>query len=298
MALVDTFVNEADGEAGAGLEPADGQKAKALAKSALRNKKAAALPFRQLWRHKYVKHNYDAAKAWKVFYWPLTHSGAGGQGFNPATRKAAAKLMAAAFNKWAKGDMKATVKRADGEKEVPVGNISREEFIRWFSNSAPGIPEDFDDVPLASLFVDEQEPPPPAQPPKPKPDPETADLDDPEAEQKRAEELGFELKDVQAYYDMQIAQALDSVRALARTKKKFKLKRIKVSPTGKVQAPDVPNPKPIPPAPPPGAEEPDEPEEPEEPETPPVGKPAGSSSMKGGRFPEGPRGPEGAPSPK
>lgn len=115
-----------------GDEPADSAGAKTLARQMLKSPETA-LSFRQLWRHKYIEHNLDASKAWKLFYWPMTHSGAGGKGYNPNTRVAASKLMVSAFSKWAKAGMKAKVRRADGMKELPVGQISRAEFVKWYS---------------------------------------------------------------------------------------------------------------------------------------------------------------------
>jgi len=279
-----------------GLEPADHERAKSMAASVLRSKAGIASLFRQLWRHKYVEHNYDADKAWKLFYWPITHSGAGGDGYNPETRKAASKLLVQAFNKWAKADMKTTVKRADGDKEMSVGDVSQAEFAKWFMSGAPAVSEDFGiryvrrvsvvAPSLSDLFVEQSSD-----------DPENADLDDPEVAKRRAEKLGFELKDVQAYYDMQVVQSLTPPQALSRTKKKFKLKVIKVSPIGKVMAPGVPDLQTAPP-PAPVSKEPEEPEEPEEPKQKPLPPAAGRSTMAGGRYPEGPRGPEGAPGPK
>jgi hypothetical protein len=261
-----------------------------LAKSVLANKKGVALQFRQLWRHKYVKGNFDASKAWKLFYWPLGQSGAGGKGFNPNTRKAASKLLVSAFNKWAKADMKAKVKRADGVKELPVGQISREEFVRWFTGGGASTSES-----MLDDFVDEAS----GTKKKEKP-PKERDI---QKEMERVEKEGYSLKDVQTYYDMQIAQGLDQGSAINRTKKQFKLKRITVSPAGVVLAPDAPNPKPTPAQqfvqePPP--EEPP-PEEPPPEEPPPKAAPKGrqpASTMKGGTFPEGPKGPEAAPKPK
>jgi hypothetical protein len=122
-----------EGEPGDGEEPADKGKARTLANAFKKDKNQLALMYRQLWRHKYSKGNYDRSKAWKLFYWPLTHSGAGGKGFGPATRKVAAKMLVGDFEKWAKADMKATVQRAGGAEEKPVGDISRAEFIKWFA---------------------------------------------------------------------------------------------------------------------------------------------------------------------
>ncbi len=115
-----------------GDEPADTAAAKVLARQMLKQP-STVLSFRQLWRHKYVKKDYDANEAWKLFYWPMSKAGAGGKGFNPNTRVAASKLMAVAFNKWAKAGMKTKVRRADGVKELPIGQISRAEFIKWYS---------------------------------------------------------------------------------------------------------------------------------------------------------------------
>ncbi|KKM62853.1 hypothetical protein LCGC14_1517410, partial [marine sediment metagenome] len=64
----DELFGEAD-EPGQGEEPADSKLAQTLARSFLKKKSALALPFRQLWRHKYVKKNYNADEAWKLFYW-------------------------------------------------------------------------------------------------------------------------------------------------------------------------------------------------------------------------------------
>jgi hypothetical protein len=140
------------GEPGQGEAPADSKLAQTLANTMLKNKAALALPFRQLWRHKYVKHNYQADEAWKLFYWTMTHAGAGGKGFNPATRKAASKLVTNAFSRWAKADMKAKVKRADGAVEKPVGEISKPEFVKWFMGSAPAISE----AGLHETFVEQE----------------------------------------------------------------------------------------------------------------------------------------------
>ena len=479
--------DELFGEAGApgdGEEPADGQKAKSLAKSLLKNKAALALPFRQLWRHKYIEKNYDAGEAWKLFYWTLTHSGAGGKGFNPSTRKAASKLAAAAFSRWARADMKAKVRRADGAVEKPVGDISRAEFVKWFANSAPAVSESaldkefvdearpdaqpkkragpgdpavdlrpgraheqgisfetgkavtftfmhnnerapkrggrfqqdiepvgyymttadetaikmwqqakvdfthgtakfrnplvldwgyaydesswkhrlheryglrgraltkallrdgYDGIvtvrkgftseivalkgkpkmseSLSAMFVEQEDdeqddekkkapkkppkkappkkksppPPPEEEPPEEEPPEEEPEKTDVEKEEDKAEKLGYEMKDVQAYYDLQLVSGLDQGAALVKTKRKFKLRRVKVSPIGTILAPDVPDPekkrrKEARKAPPPPPEE-------EPPEEEPAVGGAGGGGATGGTFPEGPKGPKGPPSP-
>ncbi len=449
----DELFGEADGP-GDGEEPADSKLARTLANTFLKKKAALALPFRQLWRHKYIKKNYDPAQAWKLFYWEMTHSGAGGKGYNPATRKAAAKLVTNAFSRWAKAGMKAKVKRADGAVEKPVGEISRPEFVRWFMSSAPSVsegrlheqlvgqeygrrppmvepkmPEDdptldlrlriaraqgwtfktgqsikfrfmhnderalnaggrfqqdieptgyymttapddrtieslrkagkkytvgtasfrnplvldwgsaydqsswkyrlsqhydakkrgltkallrdgYDGIvtvrqgvtseivalkgkpkmveSLRRLFVEQEDDEPPKKPPvkkkTPPPEPEEEpEMSDLEKEEEKAEKLGYELKDVQAYYDMQIATGLDQGTALVKTKRKFKVRRLKVSPTGKIMAPDIPDPekqrkKQASQAPPPPPEEPV------------AGGGGGGGSATGAPFPEGPRG--------
>ena len=220
-------------EPGVGEEPADPKKARQLAKQILRNKALIALPFRQLWRHKYVEKNYDAAQAWRLFYWAATHDGAGGRGYNPATRKAAAKLVTAAFAKWASPDMKAKVKRADGIVELPIGDISRAEFVRWFLNAAPAVNEGVD----------------------------------------------FTLKDVQTYYDLQIASGQERKDAIRRTKRRFKLRELFVNPVGRVRVPGVPEPVPA------DTQEPEAPPKPQAARRPKVRY---NGSMSGGRFPEGP----------
>lgn len=121
-------------------------------------------------------------------------------------------------------------------------------------------------------------------PKKGKKDDEDDDKPDPAAEQEAADKLGYALRDVQAFYDILMVQGIDEKEALARTKRKFKLKRIKVSPIGVVQAPGVPNPPPpkppAPPAEPSGGEEEPEDEPEEEPEEEP-----------GTKEPTGPKGP-------
>lgn len=455
-------ITEAD-EPGDGEEPADSSLARKLAKQTLGNKASIALPFRQLWRHKYIEKNYDASQAWKLFYWATTHGGAGGKGFNPATRKAASKLMVSAFSRWAKADMKAKVKRADGMTEKPVGEISRAEFVKWFMSSAPGTSEsglheqfveqeygrkpqmvrpkkpqddpEFDlgvriaregtklfrtgllvkfrfmhnderapnvggrfqqDIEpsgyymttapddrtverlrkagqkftigtadfrsplvldwgaaydqsswkyrlsqhydakkrgltkallrdgydgivtvrrgvtseivalkgkpkmvesLRGLFVEQAgEPKPPKKEPpedEPEDEPEDAPEDAPEMsdlekEEEKAEKLGYELKDVQAYYDMQIATGLDQGAALVKTKKKFKLRRLRISPIGKIMAPDLPNP-----------EKERKKQDAQAPPPLPPEEPAGGGEgpATGGTFPEGPKGPSGPQGP-
>ena len=133
----------AEAEEPGGDDPADTAAAKTLSRQMLKQP-STALSFRQLWRHKYVEKNLDSSKAWKLFYWNMAKVGAGGKGFNPNTRIAAAKLMVSAFNKWAKAGMKAKVKRADGVQELPVGQISRAEFIKWYSGG--GKSESLDEV--------------------------------------------------------------------------------------------------------------------------------------------------------
>lgn len=467
------FVNGADagdedelfgeGEPGQGEQPADSSLARRLAKQSLGNKASIALAFRQLWRHKYIEHNYDASQAWKLFYWATTHAGAGGKGFNPATRKAASKLMVSAFSRWAKGDMKAKVKRADGATEKPVGEISRAEFVKWFMGSAPAISESrlhggfveqeygrkpamvqpkkpegdttafdlefrvareqgqtfktgqpvtfrfmhnkerapnvggrfqqdiepsgyyiiavdergietwkkagkefdhgfvtfrnplvldwgmaydqsgwkyrlwkhydakkrnltkflrrdgYDGIvtvrrgatseivalkgkpkmveSLSGMFVEaEDDPKPPKKPPpkkkalKKEPEDDEPEMSDLEKEEEKAEKLGYELKDVQAYYDMKIASGLDQGAALVLTKRKFKVRALKVSPVGKIMSDTIPDPEKLrkkqasqaPPPPPP-----------EE----PAGGGDGGEPPTGGTFPEGPKGPQGPPGP-
>ena len=140
------FKESTDEEEPGGDEPADTAAAKTLARQMLKHP-STALSFRQLWRHKYVEKDYDAGEAWKLFYWPMSKAGAGGKGYNPNTRVAASKLMAAAFNKWAKAGMKAKVSRADGMKELPVGQISRAEFLKWFGRGGrSGISESLDEA--------------------------------------------------------------------------------------------------------------------------------------------------------
>jgi hypothetical protein len=485
MPLTDLFVEHksvSEGEPGAGEQPADSKLAKQLAKQGLANKSALALSYRQLWRHKYIKKNYDPKQAWKLFYWELTHSGAGGKGYNPATRAAAAKLMMAAFSRWGKASMTAKVKRAEGMVDKPVGQISRAEFIKWFVGSSPSTDEDtlsaafvdetrpdaapakldtrepherlrltnaytngasfstgkkvsfpfmhsnesapnmggrfqqdiepagyymiiaekqgiktwkragkdfahgvatfknplvlefgmgydksswkhalwekygkkgkaltralikdgYDgivtvrrNVPsevvalkgkpkvvetLQGMFVEKEDDEPPEDEPKEKPEKKPAvkkvakkkkakkkapppppedeedEMSDLETAEEQAEKIGYELKDVQAYYDMQIASGLDQGAALIKTKRKFKLRRIKVSPIGTILAPQVPDPtglrkKEAALAPPP------EPEPEPEPEPAPAGG-GGAPPPTGGKFPEGPKGPTGPQGPK
>jgi len=113
---------------------------------------------------------------------------------------------------------------------------------------------------------------------------------DAEKEQEKAEKLGYTLKDVQLYYDMQIAQGMTPPEGIARTKTKFKLSKVTVSPAGIIQAPEAPDPKPIPPAP--------EKKEPEQEPRSAAPRPGGGSSMAGGTFPQGPAGPAGPTGPK
>jgi hypothetical protein len=78
-------------------------------------------------------------------------------------------------------------------------------------------------------------------------------MDDPE----------FYRDDLQAYYDMRISSGDEGPTAISATKRQFKLKSLKVTPTGEVRSPgivDNPNPPDAPTAPPEGEEAP--PEEP------------------------------------
>jgi len=88
-------------------------------------------------------------------------------------------------------------------------------------------------------------------------------------------DAGFDIEDMQNYYDAQQVMGKAEQECLRLTKLHFKVKRLVVGPTGKLESPDVDDP-PEPPEPPPEEEPPPDDEKPEEEpppeEKPPVGK--------------------------
>lgn len=82
--------------------------------------------------------------------------------------------------------------------------------------------------------------------PKPEPDPETGEFEEEPA-------YPFTLDQVQAYYDLQIAQGLELPDAVKKVRSKFGIKDLKVSPAGEIQPVDglkKPKPAPVPVMPP------------------------------------------------
>jgi len=74
---------------------------------------------------------------------------------------------------------------------------------------------------------------------------------DAEKDAEKEEKIGFNIKNVQDYYDAQLVIGATPAVALAKTKKQFKVRALKVSPAGRILAPDIPKGKPIEPLLPP-----------------------------------------------
>ena len=108
------------------------------------------------------------------------------------------------------------------------------------------------------------------------------------------EEYPFKLSDLQSYYDLQIAAGMTPPEAVAKVKKRFKLKKVKVNPAGEIQPLDGLKKEPEPPPPPPPPEEKpgEEPEEEpppgeEEPQKPPERPTGGQKPPTKGKKPPG-----------